>query len=340
MKSKVHLIDMRFNPNGHFLGDLREFEDLDRYSIKYSALGNVIENIDIDIDIDNRFSKSQWIKLFFFMLFNRNGNIVFLSCSYLPLFFTSLVTLNFNYYFRFTSMPYVRIGLYQKIIKILSVFSNGVIVCDYPVSEFLVESLNIDRKKISVLIGRTINKNNYKYSCSQGEGNKINVTFVGALNNEKDLTMVLKVICDNAFNNIRFCFYSKGIEQYKDQISAVKKNDFNDVVFQDKFLSNDEFNNLIDNADYLLIPYKLNYGIRASAILFDAMKLGKKAITIALPQFLYFEKEFNLCKTYKDEVSMIDLFNTLNNEEIVKGEELFSRYSKPIFIKQFDELFS
>ncbi len=332
MKKKVHLIDMRFNPAGHFMGDLKEFESLNEsFEFSYTAIGKILEK-ETSINIKN-ITGIKWLDLFFILLFNRGGNVIFLSCSYLPLLFFSALTLNFNYYFRFTSMPYKMVGVYSKVIRLLSKYTKGIIVCDYPVKDFLISELDVNSDNISVLIGRAMDENHYVKKYSE-EKTPIKVSFVGALNNEKDLSIFIDVISNVRFDHIEFTLVSKGLNQYESELKSIF-NSGNSVTLHDSFLSDAEYKSIISRTDYLVIPYTKNYGVRASAVLFDAMKLGKKAITISLPQFEYYKSNFNICLTYSDKKTLIQTLQELSINQKVAYDKLFERYSRCVFVEQF-----
>lgn len=332
MNKEIYLIDMRYSSHGHYLGDLKEFLYLqDQIEIKYLRFGGRLPAANSRSDVDSITRPISYWSLFKLLLTDRGMNKVFLSCSYIPLFCLSLLTLNFNYYFRFTSMPSVRRSLYKVLIKLMNRLCAGTLVCDYPVKEYLVNELSLQEEKVHVLIGRTIDS----YRFNAGTGSKKNVAFVGALNAEKDLTLVLKVLSEVHFDNINFVFASKGIRKaYPSELLNLERSP-NSVLIVDDFLPDEEYNKLIANSDYLLIPYTRAYGVRASAVLFDAMKFGKKAITVSLPQFEFYKEKYGLCFTYFDYPSLVNSLNALSVDQHFVPFSLFESYSKSAHKEQF-----
>jgi len=328
LKNRMYLIDMRFSLTGHYLDDLKEFSFLsEAYDCYYYA---PMEGSQIDIDFSSsiKFNTSKkgfafYLKLYLLLLLKRKDKIVFLSCSFMPLFLLSILTLNFNYIFRVHSMPIVRVGVYKKIIRWLSNLSRKTVFLDYPVKEYFISMGYSNPKKSVCVIGRTLNIEKNKPSIID---EKFNLLFIGAMNNEKDLKPIIDALCKEKINNLSLSFLSKGIDKYEVELDKLK-HIYEDVVIVNEFLERSEYDTAIAKADALILPYKVSYGVRFSAVLNDALSLGKKVLTIRLPQFEYYSRKYNSCSLYTDKYDVIKAIRQLMISPPIKIHELNMDYS-------------
>lgn len=334
-KNKLHLIDMRFHESGHYLDDLKEFYSLEeKYNCTYYA------PIGREISLTSDFSKKTAHKGIFFLLviyrmllLNRKDKILFLSCSYIPLFILSVLSFNFNYVFRVHSLPVVRVGLYKKIIYLLSFYSQKTVFLDYPVKDFFVNNKISFSQKSICIIGRTIA---IQRVLPIDLNKKLEVLYIGALNEEKDLYPIIKGLIDNPAQHIRLSFLSKGISKYSKELNKMSEI-YKDIKVFDGFLEREEYDKAIRKSDVLILPYKKSYGIRFSAVLNDALRQGKKVITINLPQFDYYSKKYNACFLYNDSSDVYLAINQLINSPPLDVSLLNKDYSRIVKSNQLEQ---
>jgi glycosyltransferase involved in cell wall biosynthesis len=334
--ANLHFVDMRYSDKGHYLDDLREFEFVgDSFSCIYYAPCGV--EIILPVDFKSETRKKGWgfyLLIYKLLLFKRRERIFFLSCSYIPLFILSILSLNFNYAFRVHSMPIVKVKVYKYIIRLLSKFSCNTVFLDYPVKEFFVNSGFSDKEKSICVIGRTIEIESTNAPLIVDEQSKFKLLFIGAINEEKDLTPVINGLCQRKIDGVSLSFLSKGISKYSKNLAEMQKI-YPDTCVIDGFLLREEFDKEISKADALILPYKKSYGVRFSAVLNDALKQGKKVLTIQLPQFEYYAKLYNACYLYNDESDIEKAVVALINSKPLRINKLCDEYSEDVKVKQF-----
>lgn len=323
----IYLIDMRFSLTGHYLDDLSEFSFLaESYRCNYYApikssqlAKNVVKPINI---IPSNNILLFYLKVYFLLLKRKEG-IIFLSCSFIPLFLLSVLTLNFNYIFRIHSLPIVKVRLYKKIIRWMSNLSTSTVFLDYPVKDYFVSNGLSNPVKSTCVIGRTLNINP---KAIYDDKVKFNLLFIGAMNEEKNLKPILDALCREKINNLSLSFLSKGIDKYERELDKLKLV-YEGTIVKNEFLERSEYDYAISRADALILPYKVSYGIRFSAVLNDALSLGKKVLTINLPQFEYHSKKYNSCYLYTSKDDVIEAIRKLMMSPPIKINKLNMDYS-------------
>lgn len=327
-KTNLNLIDMKFNKGGHYIDDLKEFGFLsDKYLCTYYAPFNSSEkNIKIDDSI-NLNASSKGIAFYFLLyrllLLKRKEKIIFLSCSFIPLFILSILACNFNYIFRVHSMPIVKVRAYRKIIRWLSNLSTNTIFLDYPVKNHFVSKGYSHPTKSTCVIGRTLNIEQQAISATT---DKFNLLFIGAMNDEKDLKPIIEALCEQKIDNLTLSFLSNGIDKYERELGNLKLI-YDDINITNKFLERSEYDFAIANADALILPYKKSYGVRFSAVLNDALSLGKKVLTIKLPQFEYYSQKYNCCALYTNKSDVREAIIKIMDSPPIKINQLNKDYS-------------
>ncbi|WP_218976106.1 hypothetical protein, partial [Providencia stuartii] len=240
--------------------------------------------------------------------------------------------------FRIHALPTIRISLYKRVIKFLSDMSTHTIFLDKPVLDFFIDNNLVNINKSKVLIGRTINHANHSVDfSSRSSDNKFKLTYIGALNDEKDLLPIIKGLSSQKIPGLELGFYSKGIKKYKNELEALT------IIYPsteiiDSFLSREEYDSIIHRSDALILPYKKTYGVRFSAVLNDALRLGKPVLTINLPQFKYYKDKYNACSLYSDHNEIIKSVTSLINNPDIDIDLLNYDYSERIKEKQIKEL--
>jgi glycosyltransferase involved in cell wall biosynthesis len=327
-KPDIHLIDMKFSLHGHYIDDLKEFSFLSKtYNCHYYA---PVASFSGAVNVDDAMTFHPVNSGFFFYLYlykllllKRKDVIFFLSCSYIPLFLLSLLSVNFNYIFRVHSLPTIKVRTYNKIIRWMSNLCIGTVFLDYPVKEYFVDKGYSCPNKSTCVLGRTLNIKSKTLSKSNS---KFNLLFIGAMNAEKDLKPILDALCERKIDNLSMSFISKGIEKYDKELNRLKFV-YEDTIVINTFLDRADYDDVISKADALILPYKTSYGVRFSAVLNDALSLGKKVLTIRLPQFEYYSKKYNSCYLYTDQHDVVEAIESLMASPSINIEKLNLDYS-------------
>jgi len=336
-KTVLNLIDMKFNKGGHYIDDLKEFGFLaDDYLCKYYA---PIDSANVKIDpefIINALPKGVafYFHIYHLLLTKRREKIIFLSCSFIPLFILSLLSVNFNYIFRVHSMPIVKVVVYKKVIRWLSNLCISTIFLDEPVKDYFISQGYSNPKKSACVIGRTLN---IRKGLDERRGEKFNLLFIGAMNNEKDLKPIIDALCENKIDNLTLSFLSKGIERYDSELKRLRMV-YKDLTISNEFLSRTDYDSAIKKADALILPYKKSYGVRFSAVLNDALSLGKKVLTIKLPQFEHYAQRYSACYLYNDKVDVVKAIKELMTSPPLNSSELNADYSQLVKKQQLKRL--
>lgn len=329
---------MRFNKNGHYVDDLKEFSYLSKhYDCNYYAPLLLKDNIKFDDSFVIHALPCGWglyLKLYFLLLTKRKEKLFFLSCSYIPLLILSMLSFNFSYIFRVHSMPVVKVGLYKKVIRYISKLSINTVFLDAPVKDYFVSRGYSDPRKSVCVIGRTLE---IEEKSLTNKDDSFNLLFIGAMNSEKELKPIVDALCEKKIEKLKLSFLSKGIERYDSELKKLKLL-YGDIIISNEFLSRDDYDKAIKNADALILPYKTSYGIRFSAVLNDALSLGKKVLTIRLPQFEYYAKKYNACFLYNDKDDVIKAIHELMISPPLNKKDLNLDYSESVKIKQLKRL--
>ena len=83
------------------------------------------------------------------------------------------------------------------------------------------------------------------------------------------------------------------------------------IVISDKFLSNDEYENLIFHSKVVIIPLNLDFEFRISGVMLDALSLGKKVFVSESPVTISYSKKYpHLVYLFHDEISFFNLMET------------------------------
>lgn len=127
--------------------------------------------------------------------------------------------------------------------------------------------------------------------------NKHNILFIGSLRYNKGIDLLIDVIKHSNFTNVQFTIAGKS-EFYID--TKYLKN----TIFIDEFIPDNKYNELINNCDLVVLPYR---DATASGILSDAYAFNKPVIISpvgSLPDYVIHEKTgLIMNNTSSDELS-------------------------------------
>ncbi|MFS1464825.1 glycosyltransferase [Vibrio lentus] len=338
-KAVLNFVDMKFDKSGHYIDDLKEFGFLSKdYICNYYAPIDLDKD---DVNVDSKFVINALPKgwklyfvIYYLLLTKRNEKIFFLSCSFIPLFILSILSINFNYIFRVHSMPVVKVAVYKKVIRYISNLSINTVFLDEPVKEYFVLKGYSHPKKSACVIGRTLD---IEREINTKQERSFNLLFIGAMNSEKDLKPIIDALLDQKIEKLTLSFLSKGIDCYDAELNDLKSL-YEDLIISNEFLSRSDYDSAIKNADALILPYKVSYGVRFSAVLNDALSLGKKVLTIKLPQFEHYAKRYNACYLYNDKFDVVNAINELMSSPPLNKEDLNLDYSQSVKVAQLKRL--
>ena len=324
MKYKINFIDALFNSEGHFINDINNFSFLaDKYNLYYFINGSISNS---SKNISKKFTLYQYNKghsiikqiVFLFYSFFKINSIDFnyiLSTNYISL---SVISLFFrkNIYVLIHFIPTRNLFLYKLILKLLLYRSIGFIFLNEYVMLDFQKKIFLNKNKQFVINSRDLNFNSFKLS-----NNKIKtVLFIGAFNEFKSVDVLIELINTYYYPNVRFIFASKGIEKLIPNLITK-----NTVIVKDDYLSEKDYNDFMDIADFVFISYIKDYGVRFSGTFIDAVKHSCNTICNDLEIFKYFTSKYNTGYIFNNENDLHSILLDLKNFDV--NPEIYNDFS-------------
>ncbi len=321
---KINFIDALFSNEGHYINDILLYKYLSSdFKLHYFVNGNI--------------SKENRKKLAGFTLheyqFNPTifGIIKFLfkvkksiskddfnfvmSVKYISLFIFSVTSRFYGYFLLIHFMPTVNIIVNRFVINSISRKCCGLMALDVFVKTSIDNQIN--NSNVVIIHSRDLEK-----CVPRAEVvDDIQVSFIGAMNVYKDISLLIELLTENNYKNIRFSFYSKGIECYLDD--AVFKSVVN---IEDKYLSECEFDKYLKESDFLFLSYKKEYGIRFSGMVFDAINNDCQIICNDNPSFNYYINNYRVGRVFNTKEELHSIILALEKSNI--SESIYDDYSK------------
>ena len=331
-KQKINIIEMLYDDVGHFHYDAVKYEILcSKYNVEYHINGLMSKE---NSEAFSEMSVHSYEKVFGFVScilqfrkifknFSKEDKNLVTSTRYIILFLYSIIFRQFNYALLVHFVPLVNTRMNHFILKYLSKRIKGFVVLDYYVQDNLRDFLNISMNQIFVIQSRSLFDN----TVIKKE-KKINISFIGALNESKKLDDLAFVLQNNYFKNLVFNFFSKGINNYFEQFQD--KSFLEKINVVDKYFNQEEYIELYKKSHYVIIPYVKEYGIRSSAIVYDSFLNGCKIIASDLPQFKYYVDKYNAGFYYSDINDLLKILEEINEDHCFSpiDEKIYSDYSE------------
>lgn len=335
MKKRINFIDTLFNNEGHYVDDIINYKYLLKdYELHYFVNGDISQENKIRLEgfilhESSTNDKSTFGEIKYLMSIkkqiNKNDFNFIMSCKYVSLFLFSVFNKFYNYYLLVHFFPTVKINLYKAILNYLLKNCNGFMVLDIFVKDNILNKFGIlNNSKISVIHSRDIKNNQVTLNCN----NKIKLSFIGSMNQYKDILLLTNLIKKNYYKNIEFGFYSKGILPYLKDTETL-----NILNIKDQYFSEQEFNQYLCESDFVFLSYTDDYGIRFSGMLCDALSNGCQLICNDNPSFKYYVEKYNCGYVFRDEDELHKILTNLQKLNI--NEEIYNDYSQQTREKLF-----
>lgn len=147
---------------------------------------------------------------------------------------------------------------------------------------------------------------------------KWDVSVVGTVMGFKDYEAVVE-----ALSNTEFKVYIAGYFPDKERLSMIKSMSSDNIVIEDKYLSEEEYDCAIRSSRYVLLPYKAEgYAEKSSGVVLDAIYRGVPVITPDYESFS-FVKEEKLGYCYTGGLSKTNLLPLLSKDANAVGVQEF-----------------
>jgi len=325
---RLNFIDTLFNNEGHYIDDIINYKYLLKdYELHYFVNGDIshenkkrLEGFNLHESSTNdksTFGEIKYLVSIKKQLGANDFNFI-MSCKYISLFLFSVFNRFYNYYLLVHFFPTVKVNLYKVILSDLLKNSNGFMVLDIFVKNDILNKFRISKNnKIFIIHSRDIKNNQVTLNCN----NKIKLSFIGSMNQYKDILLLTNLIKKNYYKNIEFGFYSKGILPYLQNIETT-----NILNIQDQYFSEAEFNRFLCESDFIFLSYTINYGLRFSGMLCDALSNDCQLICNDNASFKYYIEKYNCGYMFRDEDELHKILTNLQKLSI--NEEIYDDYSE------------
>jgi hypothetical protein len=287
--------DFLYKPEGHFDDD---FKILKSFSNDHFI--HIKENIKKQKGV---LKKIGLIKKYFY---KSNNNIV-ASVSYIYLFLYSIMFRSFNYKLIIHFIPTKNFFLYRIILSIIINNCKSVAVFDDCVREDIYKKCFV-KKEIKIIHARTVQN----ASLKQEKDHK-KILMIGKMNGTKNIMDILNVLKLRKYDKLAFSFLCKDVSFYFKDFDNVYNND---IYTMDEYIDTVTYKNEIESADFLLLPYKKEYGTRSSAAFLDSLILGTPVIASNLFCFRSMIDRYHCGIVYSNQIELADIFNKIGNNEL------------------------
>lgn len=129
---------------------------------------------------------------------------------------------------------------------------------------------------------------------------KYDFCMVGTMNSSKDIEMVVDVFSRNEGFRVRIAGFFSDKERYR----SLREKATNNIEISDGYLSNDEYNSIIQSSKFCLLPYKNTYNDTTSGVIYDYLFRNRPVIYRDIPNFS-FMKIYNAGITYKNTIEEV-----------------------------------
>jgi len=331
LKQRVNLIEGLFSNEGHFVKDIKNYDYLHKeYDVHYyinGSLNEVNKNELKDFTVHEYKDSKKLLGKIFFHLFvfksvNKKDYNLIMSAKYIPLLISSLFSRFWSYYLLVHFFPVSSFYINKLVLSTLYYFTNG----------FFVLSDSVKNDVSSKIIGcrtgsiRVIHSRDIEAKTKNDKKEKFVFSFIGAMNEFKDVSLLLNLIKEVKYSNVQFRFYSKGIKPYLKSIGSE-----NEVIIKDEYFTPDEYDKFMSESDFVFVSYTQCYGVRFSGIVFDALNAGAQVVCNSNRSFdgfvnynaiSEFSNEHELDRILKNlkingiDKSLLDQFSSINRKRI------------------------
>lgn len=310
---KVYYCDFLYTEHGHFDG-------------MFNVLNKYCDN-ELEYYKDNIFNHKGFSRIAIFKpILKLSDPIIIASASYIYLLLASIIYHNFNYKLIVHFVPKTSDFIYKLVFKILCNKVNSLIFLSPAVRNDMNSLIDISKyeEKCDIIHIKNINRQTKK--CNK----EMVISVIGPVNEAKDYKKILDAINYGFYENIVFNFKCYGINEFLKNVNFINRKN-NNITFDDRFLDIEEYDLAFKESDYVIISYAENYGVRYSAILFDALKNGTPVIVNNNEGLRYYIEKYN-CGFIFDDCNglhnILDILNKKEKEKLVFADTLFEDFSE------------
>lgn len=332
MKKSFNIIEGFYSDFGHYIDGMIKNADVSNdYQITYYVNGLVNErnkkrlrNVEI-VEFDCGHSVLGQLKFLFRVIqcADKDGFNFIASIHYISLAIFIIISGFKNLYLLIHYFPTVHKIIYRIVFKVFLKKINSFVVFSESVKQDVLE--NIGYSHIAILNALDIEECNVKRSEAF-----LTVSFIGAMNETKDVESLINVLVNNEFKHIKFRLLSKGIASW-----CEGKTFANDVEIIDDYFDHEIYTHYLKDSDFIFLSYKNNYGVRCSGMVFDALNNGCGLICNENKSF-EFLKGYNVSYFFDSEDTLKKVLINLTRLEVPSSLKV--QYSKMARIKKLNEL--
>ena len=299
---------------------------IEQKKIKYFGEEEQVENLEtqnfeeiefniINVKINNKLEK---IKHYFSNLkkINNENNKKIIILTGLPILVLlgKFIFKNKEVYIFLHSLDQIKLkkckyNLFKIAIKILFFSKFKYIVLGENIRENLIKLVpEIKDKVFSIDHPYSFNKNNINKKFN----GKVRISTCGIITYEKGLNNIYEFI-DKIGNNFEFKHIGKSMEEIQEGYLKY-------FPYKKELVSQEIYENLIDELDYILILYPINsYKLTASGVYFDCIKYNKPLLGLRNEYFEYMFKKYGAIGKLFDTVD--EIIEYLKNDRKILEEE-------------------
>lgn len=141
---------------------------------------------------------------------------------------------------------------------------------------------------------------------------KYDFGMVGIMSMGKDIEDVIQSFSNTTYKVI-IAGYFNNLQRYE---NFVKKSTSN-ITIINKYLTDEEYKNIVQSTKYMLLPYNKRYSAASSGVIYDILFNGRPLITRDFINF-HFVKEYGVGAVYKDTLRELDFEKLLTDDSVKK----------------------
>lgn len=371
INNKIYLFDPSFSEEGHykrfskhylnlFISLYTDFQIiyLDNGQFSKSSNQELHKNIKIidnlNINVENKLIEYSLIKKIFFILglyfdyknifkqINENDHVVFLSQGNLMLWLYllfhkksySVALISIRRIYRINILDFILKPIFTNFLK----FSKNVIVTD----DFYVDRVNKYCNNIFSIPDRVLIDNiNYQINKYNKKNEIINLLSLGTISELKNPLDFIKELKNIKDIKINYKIVGKSLGKIKERIiqEILNFEEYKNISIEyiDEYLDEKSYTECLNEADLLVISYKMKYLERmTSGVFWDALQLKKAVLVENNHYFMSYLSKYDVGYGYDNG----DLYNTLlefkrNRNKIICFDQVCKDFSFNVIKKKF-----
>lgn len=139
---------------------------------------------------------------------------------------------------------------------------------------------------------------------------KYDFGMVGIMSLGKDIDDVIQSFVNTKYKVI-IAGYFNDLQRYE----SFEKRCTPNITIINKYLTDEEYNDILKSTKYMLLPYNKKYSAASSGVIFDILFNGRPLITRDFMNF-YFVKEYGVGTFYRESIAELDYDKLLDDENV------------------------